>query len=78
MFVVVLYQTEEGGKTAKNRLDMNALDKSLETLLSRAKPGDNSLSYTSTTSQTLPHPSILDQQHRYSPTHPLNLYQVSL
>ena len=46
---------------------MNALGKSLETLLGKGKADDGSnLSYTGAQTQSLTHPSILDQQHRYN------------
>ncbi|XP_067928810.1 serine/threonine-protein kinase WNK-like isoform X2 [Watersipora subatra] len=55
----------EESKTAKKGLDMNALGKSLETLLGKGKADDGSnLSYTGAQTQSLTHPSILDQQHR--------------
>lgn len=51
---------------------MSALGKSLETLLSRGKTDDSS--HSSTGSQSLTHPSILDHQHRYVCTCSLPLY----
>lgn len=60
----MLLQGEEN-KTAKKGLDMNALGKSLETLLGKGRPDDSTnWTYNSAQTQSLTHPSVLDQQHR--------------
>jgi len=61
----MLLQADEN-KTAKKGLDMNALGKSLETLLGKGRQEEN-WNYNSIQTQSLTHPSVLDQQHRYCP-----------
>lgn len=61
--IILFFLQSDETKTAKKGIDMNALGKSLETLLGKGRPEDSNWSYNSQ-NQSLPHPSILDDKHR--------------